>query len=218
MPSHHAYIFEGSTSELPRIEKEAREVFGFTDASDPNVTARVYQQFGIEESRGLRASAALKSTSGRSLSIVAAVSMTTEAQQALLKLFEEPQQGSIFVLITPHGILLPTLRSRCLPFEISTTAKAVSSKEALTFLKSSYKGRVLIIAELLDEEDGVKERARDLLADVERELYGRLSQTTSKQEIIRGLQAIAKFRGYVSDRSASLKMILEHLAAALPSI
>src|SRR3989344_7773439 len=112
--SHHAYFREGPLSELPELARAAGKAAELSKGS-PDVYVRQYEKFGIDEARALREMASLKSLSGKALFILGAVSVTTEAQQALLKLFEEPAQGAVFILLVPHGSLLPTLRSRCLP-------------------------------------------------------------------------------------------------------
>ena len=149
--------------------------------------------------------------------------MTSEAQQALLKLFEEPQEGTVFVLLVPHGALLSTLKSRMLEYEFKGVA--FESPElrrhldaAQEFLSWSYKQRSDWITEFLSPsaggEEWIRERARDFVNGLEAELY---KQLTSK-EIREGLEDIAHFRTYLSDRSPSLKMILEHFAVTLPNV
>ena len=92
---HHAYFYEGPMSVF-RVYQEALEPFW----------AHAFEQFGVDDARELRALASLKHDEG-SLFLVGAASITSEAQQALLKLFEEPQQGITFVLIVSHGVKVP---------------------------------------------------------------------------------------------------------------
>lgn len=218
--THHAYFFEGSTDLLPEIAGLARDALGLSLGS-PDASARAYEKFGIDDAHDLRNLAALKSVSGRSLVVVATPSITTEAQQALLKLFEEPQGGAVFVLIVPHGSLLPTLRSRCMAFPFEAGSPS-SAKEAKEFLKLSVKERSTQIAELLDDEEGTRERTRELINALERELYAMFSKKGAsageRETLARGLSDLALFRKYLADRSPSLKMLLEHLAATLPRL
>ncbi|MDE2213335.1 MAG: hypothetical protein KGJ34_02270 [Patescibacteria group bacterium] len=219
MLTHHAYYVEGEAGLLPEIAEAARKEMKLPKGS-PDVTVQSFERFGIDESRQLRNLASLKTLSGGALFAIAATSITTEAQQALLKLFEEPQRGVIFVLLVPHGTLLSTLRSRCLLFPIEQGAVRLGSAEAKTFLKAGYKERTTQIAELLDEEGDVRARAREFLGGLEGELYRAFekSRGEKKNELASGLEDIGKLRGYLSDRSTSLKMLLEHLAAALPRV
>jgi hypothetical protein len=233
---HHAYIYEGALSLLETLADDARGRFGFALEHSPDVHVRAFEKFGIEESRWLTEVGALKSSSGHALFIVGISSITSEAQQALLKLFEEPQEGSVYVLLVPHGTILPTLRSRMLPYPAQLdTAQHLAQKKVLgspassrkgsngpdyfsgqgaaSFLKLSGKDRSDFITKLLKDDDGQKERVREFLNALEAELYKGIG-TSAKIRL--GLEDIARVRDYVRDRSPSLKMLLEHLAVSLP--
>lgn len=218
--THHAYYIEGQTSDF---EEYAKRI--------PHFIAEKFERFGIDEARELTGRASLKKTGDQSVFLLAAQSITSEAQQALLKLFEEPQQGIVFVFLLPHGALLPTLRSRMLslPQELlskkssgssssgalrATPASQTFSEEALAFLQSNGKARSDLVAKLLKDEDDTKERVRDLLLGLEAVLAPRIAEP----EVREGLEDIAKVRSYVGDRSPALKMLLEHLALSLPKL
>jgi hypothetical protein len=53
--------------------------------------------------------------------------INSEAQQALLKLFEEPQAGTIFVVLAPHGSIISTLRSRFLEYSAAGASGRLSA-------------------------------------------------------------------------------------------
>ncbi|MBC7836614.1 hypothetical protein H7X87_02440 [Acetobacteraceae bacterium] len=221
---HHAYIYEGPLAALAGLAKDARTRFQFADLHDPNVQVLEFEKFGIDEARELKEMASLKSTSGRALFIIATGSMTVESQQALLKLFEEPQAGSIFILLVPQGSVLPTLRSRFLPYpqsnqQGSTLLESARSNLAENFgkrfLALPYTSRSAEITKLLKDDEGVRERVRDLLSGLESELYKNVSKN---EEVRSALADIAKVRSYSNDRSPSFKMLLEHLAVVLPKL
>ncbi len=197
---HHAYYIEGPLS-----------VFAaYKEALSPYY-AREYERFGIDEARELQALASLKNyTDG--VFLLAAASLTSEAQQALLKLFEEPQEGTVFIVMVSHGVLLPTVKSRMLeypePIELDT-----DSTSAKKFLKLSGKDRSDFITKLLKDDENQKERVRDFIQALEAELYKKIPEPAVRQ----ALEDIAMVRDYVRDRSPSLKMLLEHLALALPT-
>ena len=208
---HHAYYAEGSLSEFD-AHKAALKPFW----------AAAFERFGIDESRELIALSSLKNFN-EAVFLIGAASITSEAQQALLKLFEEPQKGTTFVLLVPHGALLPTLKSRMLPYERQQTAQKKVlgsaspqpdhfSAQAATFLRSSGKERSDFIAKMLKDEEGTKERVRDFVNALEIELVKDIKKNRQV------LQDIAMVRDYVCDRAPSLKMLLEHLALSLPTI
>lgn len=222
MNSHHAYVYEGPASLLPELANSACAKFNFTKEHNPDVLIEGWEKFGIDEARELSGQASLKSSGGRSLFVLGFSSITSEAQQALLKLFEEPVAGAIFVVLVPHGALIPTLRSRFLEYPDKEFAKNSSAslqvmREGLAeeFLGVSYAKRSAWITEFLKDEENVRERTRVFLNELEAELYKKIEHSSDVRE---GLAEIAHFREYLSDRSPSLKMILEHFAATLPTL
>lgn len=198
---HHAYYIEGDVSR-----------FGAYAEAIPHFVAERYERFGIDEARELSSRASLKAGDG-TLYLLGISSFTSEAQQALLKLFEEPQRGVVFVLLLPHGSLMPTLRSRMLPYPEEIGLKKEKS-DAAAFLKASAKARSADIADLLKDEENLKDRVRSFLNGLEAELSKHMANARARE----GLEDIAKVRSYVGDRSPSMKMLLEHLAISLPTL
>ena len=200
--THHAYYIEGSASAFD----------AYKDLIKPFWSGK-FERFGIDDARALIALASLKNFN-EAVFFVCAASITSDAQQALLKLFEEPQAGTTFVLLAPHGSLLPTLRSRMLPYPELSTATENSSLywEVGKFLKMAGKERSEMIVKILKDDEGVKERVRDFINALEAEL----SKDVKKNK--QGLEDIAMVRDYLGDKAPSLKILLEHLALSLPAI
>lgn len=75
----------------------------------------VRERFGVDDARELREVCSRLPTAGDALEVVVqATVLTSEAQNALLKLFEDPPQSTRIVLVVPQSLpLLPTLLSRC---------------------------------------------------------------------------------------------------------
>jgi len=217
--THHAYFLEGESSLLKAVSVSVRAEEHVAE-HDPNFQERVYEKFGIEEAHALQTLASFKAAGERSYFIIAISSITTEAQQALLKLFEEPRAGLTFILIVPHGTLLPTLRSRMLeyPNKSRLAVQKVSESQVLTFLKAPYKARSAVIAELLKDDEGARERVRAFVNGLEVEFHAKLLQSQGKKEFREALEDVARVRSYTGDRSPAFKMLLEHLALALPKI
>jgi len=215
MNSHHAYLYEGPASLLPQLADSACQHFAFKKEGNPDVLIEQWEKFGIDEARELSQQASLKSSGERSLFVLGFSSITSEAQQALLKLFEEPREGAMFVVLVPHGTLIPTLRSRFLDYpEKISRLNLDRGTDAKEFLAAAYAKRSAMITEFMKDEEGVRERARNFLNELERILYTKIENS----EVREGLADIAHFREYLSDRSPSLKMILEHFAATLPPL
>ena len=211
---HHAYLVEGSRADFESLKTSVQPF-----------VATWYERFGIDDARELVAQASLK-REGESTYLIGASTLATEAQQALLKLFEEPRPGLQFMLVVPHGSVLETLRSRMMTWEeshqpagqkssgrpSSSDTTRLFAQQAADFLKASGKERSDIIAAILKDDEGVKERVRELLDGLESELHKKIADPAARA----ALRDIAIVRDYVRDRSPSLKMLLEHLALSVP--
>ena len=89
--------------------------------------------------------------------------------------------------------------------------------EAAEFLSWPYAKRsAWVTAFLKGDEDGVREKVRVFVDALEAELYKHLS--ANQKEVGPALADVAHFRGYLADRAPSIKMILEHFAATLPTL
>ncbi len=153
--------------------------------------------------------------------IISADSFALEAQNSLLKTFEEPNQDVTFFVITSNvSQLIPTLKSRL--FNISKSSKSSgSSKISVDFLKKTKPERLKFIEDKIkerkDEKDLLKKEVFDLINGIEAELFRKKSAKLNQDDIFI-FEELNKFRGYLFDRGASIKMILEHLALILPDL
>ena len=127
MPAHHAYYIEGSLSQFDEYKAHLRPFW-----------AREYERFGVDEARELIALASLKNFAAATF-FAGASSITSEAQQALLKLLEEPQEGTTFIFLVPHGALIATLKSRMLLYPEVIAKFSRSDLLAGEFLKMGGK-------------------------------------------------------------------------------
>lgn len=218
--NHHAYVYEGPLSAFDALVSDVRKRFlGGTSAGSLALWARMWEKFGIDESRELGSAASLRAVGNAQVFVIGVGNITAEAQQALLKLLEEPHAGAVFVFLVGHGSLLPTLRSRFTDYPALALQEAPLD-DAVSFFSSAYKQRSDWIASFLKDEEGVHERARVFVSACEQLLYKKLRTATPKDTplLYEALESIAQMRPYLSDRAPSLKMILEHLAAVLPKL
>lgn len=198
---HHAYLIAGRGEEAIA---HARELLGLAPREhmgNPDIHVLTYELFGIDEARTLQ-SWALQSPFSRTerLFIVHAERILYEAQNALLKLFEEPPLHSRFALIVPRkDLLLPTLRSR---FEEGGRRASPTADVWLEFVQQTRAAQMAEIGERTKAKD--IPWADALLASCE--AYALESQDT---ELMR---AVLLARRYSAQRGASLKMLLEHVA------
>lgn len=171
--------------------------------SETTDTRHLYtDNLSIDEARWLVKESAKKALSaGLYQFVIVAKGLTHEAQNALLKLFEEPPENTVFYLIVPHeSILIPTLRSRL----IVTSNTSTKSKSAVEFLEQSVKDRIDTVAKLAKDDP-------QTLGRIVRELGERHLRELSP-DAKRSLLLCEK---YVYNRGASRKMLLEELALSL---
>lgn len=129
---------------------------------------------GIEESRNLLRRLALRPTRpGPRIAIVReAGTMTAEAQNALLKLLEEPPGSAVIILVTDNiGSMLTTVRSRCrhLAFGALSDDEVFEAltrlgKEAGEARAAAACARGSVTRALTFDNDGLAEREELLLA------------------------------------------------------
>lgn len=221
--SFHATVVEGDSTVLPLLAEYYSKKYGVVTRDNPDFSVFTTSILTIEHVREITvlASHAPLSDIPRMFVIVAAF-LATEAQHALLKLFEEPKTNIQFVLVTSRiGALLPTLRSRMLSLAIQKNSIEVSHKQAQHFFSCSINERIAFIAQLLKKKE-VEETGDmkiivlgflDSLEFVARTLFSPLRTT---ENYYGALTAISTAREYIFDRAPSYKLLLEQLALALP--
>jgi DNA polymerase III delta prime subunit len=202
--NHHALLVEAAQESLEdicsRLVPLAVERFVFPDTT-----------IGIQEVRRVTADSYLKPETGEYRVILVEVrAITVEAQNALLKLLEEPPASSRFVFVVRGGVsLLSTLRSR---FLAASVPSEVEDNEAFgTFLRSDLASRLTLIANRIEKKDDVWIRSiqNGLKQYV---LHDRKKATRNVDEMVTLQLVLSR----VGTRGSSAKMLLEELALSLP--
>ena len=206
----HAYIIEGDASVVPLIETHLENSLSFSLRGNPDFFKKEYDTLKVDDSRTIIDFAQTKSFGERKIILLFASFLTDAAQDALLKLLEEPPAQTFFFIITPGaGALRPTLLSR-----VRFVRTKAEQKPESSFLADDYPTRLATIAKLAKDKD--KGRARVLLDEVEEALYYMhgVRESTYKD----ALKNIAQARQYLAQSGAPLKMLLESVAVSLPII
>ncbi len=218
----HAYVVEGDREQgILAARAYASESLGLEGESNPDVTIFQYGLFSVDDARAVGQFASSSPVAGSvKMVVIAATRIFHEAQNALLKLFEEPPQGVVLVLCVPSlGQLLPTLRSRVLVLEKGDK----ETNPADAFLALDAGAREKYIGKLLDrtksDKDEEKQAARgELLGLVEgliRIAYTQNAKSES-EELQSFLADLSTFLPILHERSAPLKLICEHMLLVLP--
>jgi DNA polymerase III delta prime subunit len=197
MTSHHAVLL---SEELPLI----------FECETPVHVAYREPQFTIDMVRTLIQTAHRRPQGDgeEQVVLVATEFITEEAQQALLKVIEEPPVSTKFIFVLPEGYsLLPTLESR---FDRQkNVGSAVDTSTFETFLRYSYAERIAVI------EESAKKKDQAWQAAIKRGLLTYLrTETTLSYDALKDLEYVARL---LLTRGASNKFLLEHLALTLPA-
>lgn len=221
--AHHAYVLEGPLNESVAFAR----MYSITKLSvvEADVTELSYDHFSVEDARALSDTVFRAPVAGeRKAVIVRAGRLFSPAQNALLKVFEEPPEHTTLILAVPSlGQILPTLRSRLIELKLSGEAQDPRIEEAQAFLKEDAKGREKLIAKIADsaksDKEEVKQGARlQALALAEGLLvvaYGAYRKVP-QAELVPFMQDLERLIPILHEASAPLKQILEHLAIAVP--
>jgi DNA polymerase III delta prime subunit len=200
MQEHHSYLTRAASlfvSSVPEAYK--------TPSID--VLHVVRDRFSIDDAREVSSQAQMRPFEAfKRVFVLVAQDIAVEAQNALLKLLEEPPAHALFYVVIPQTVqLLPTLASR-LAF-VPSEASFESSDAFSAFMDSSYAERLSAIAERTKEKDAVW--IESILAGCEK--------TASAQSDETLLRSVIFARSYVKTKGASVKMLLEDVALLLKS-
>lgn len=213
---HHAYLIEGNSDVVvEQICKFIEIDLNFKTQGNPDFWNEKYGSFGIDEARKIKEMQTRKSFGDKKIFILSCNSMTTEAQNSLLKLFEEPTAGTHFFIVADSSeIFLPTLKSRMLIIKNANQNKNEGDDSELVenFIKTKKAGRLKLLKNIIEDKD--KEKAISFLNDLE--VILRKKVDFSSKEQAETLREIIKCRNYLNDRSPSVKLLLEHIALIVP--
>ncbi len=222
--AHHAYFLAGEAEEgiartLAFVEKE----LGLTAVGNPDVLVLRYDLFSVDDARTVADMAVRTSAKGDGRAIiVSAQRFFHEAQNALLKTFEEPSEGtSLFLIVPSVGTLSATLRSRLLPLPGSDTGNAYALAEA--FAHANKEGREKLVEKLLaraksdkaEEKQAVRIDTLSLAQGLATLGYA-LRKGSDDVELLNFLDDLDRFIPILHERAAPLKLILEHILIVAP--
>lgn len=204
MTTHHALLFRVASPLMVALQ-------------DPQFSAIETKfsipQFGINNVRQLISDAHRRpdGEEHERLILVATEFITEEAQQALLKIIEEPPVSTKFWFLVPTGYtLLPTLESRFEEVVQTDVAPATPNDTFLQFIAASYSERLQLI------DEAVKQKKSAWQAEIKAGLIVYLGSSKKPHSVTvnKELEYIVRL---LLTRGASNKMLLEHLALVLPT-
>lgn len=236
---HHAYLLEGDKNEIiPQVFAILKDL-NIETAGNPDIYNIDIDSFKIDDARSLKSMTSERSFASdpdsKRIFLISANSFLLEAQNSLLKVFEEPILNTHFFIITPSiQLFIPTLLSRFYVIKgnvtnILDTKEALdhgSTDEAEKFIALQLSKRIEFLKELLstdDEEEGGEKdspRARALrfLDGLEAVLHkSYMSKGTFDTNKNTGFfEQIFKVRKFLRQPGSSVKSLMESVALGIP--
>ena len=220
---HQAFVIEAEEEKgIEVAEAWVKSELKMKVKGNPDIAVLRFGLFSVEDARRVTELAAGVSFRGEHKALIISASRAYhEAQNALLKIFEEPPPGTYLFFILPTlGGLLPTLRSRVGILSATEVTKPLILETAKQFIKATSEKRTAIIKKLTSGKDEEQRREhRDeviqIINGIEASAYEVMRKGGSKA-ITNLLSDIAVLRGHLYDRSAPVRMILEHLSLVIP--
>lgn len=210
---HHAYLIAGdSTVVVPHIENFLITKLSFPVVGNPDYWRETQETFGIDESRAIseihRGHPVVHS---RRIIIIEAQSITHEAQNALLKVLEEPVSHTHFFLIVPNeSDLLPTVLSRL--FIIKNEQSDSDATLGKNFLNMSISDRMVFVSKLAENKE--KKQIDMFIRSLIFAFRPYLTANTLDSHIY--MEKLLAVHEYIRSRGASVKALLEYVALAVP--
>lgn len=223
---HHAYLIEGGREEIIPEILSFIEGLGIKINNNPDVVHITLDSFKIDDARNLKSFASEKGFSAaKKIFIISANSFLLEAQNSLLKIFEEPIENTHFFVVTPDtNSLLETFISRF--YVISARQDlAEGNKEVEKFISMPLRDRIDFIKELLaeeDEDEGVvvlnstRSKALKFLNSLEQILHKTIMSRGTLVMKTDFFEHIFKVREILRMPGSSAKTLLESVAIIVP--
>ena len=209
---HHAYAFAGdSVSLIENLEAYFKDTLLFSTHGNPDYQKEEFINFGVDDGHRIAASHLKKAIAGnKKIYLISVSSFSHEAQNALLKMFEEPTADTHFFIIVPTlDIVLPTVRSRMMVITSEeNTRRKPDFAFAKTFFESNISERLKMMETVTEEKD--KTKAGYFLDDIEQYAHEQLKKG-GDLKFVHLLSDVVMFRGYLRDRAPSVKMMIEHI-------
>ncbi len=199
---------KGIAELLSSINRQTTEIFHHT-----------YATFGIDDAHTIRALLSHSALLDGKIFLIGLYAATLEAQNALLKIFEElPAGNSVVIVIPEKERLLPTLVSRLVLIGESTErAKGILAEKFATHHPANRLAMLkpyVVHADDDDEKAAKLEEIRIFLNDLEKMLYARGEFKKSPALA----ETIFDFKRQLRGTAPSVRLMLEHLALYTPVV
>ena len=153
---------------------------------------------------------------GEKIALVSFHTITVPAQNALLKIVEEPRNGVRFIFVTTNkDAIIPTLYSRMEEKRLETSLQENSTSHI--FLRTPHTERMKLkeVGEILLKVDEEGRKDREAVRMFILSLVPSLTRNNTSQKYTQETLEVASYAG---DPSSSGKALLEYLSLLLPQL
>jgi len=225
---HHAYLIEGAREEIVPEVLAFCESLDIKTSGNPDFCQITIDNFKIDEALSLRGMSSDKGFSNtKKIFIICVNTFSIDAENVLLKMFEEPIDNTHFFLIVPDvNALLKTLISRFYLIKEKTVLEDEISN-AEKFIKMPLAKRIDFIKDFLveleneDEEgneivaqDSTRSKALNFLNALESVLHNKMSKAAFDTSFF---YQIFKVRQFLRMPGSSTKTLMESVALVVPN-
>ncbi len=190
---------------IPKLLSFIRDEVKVEVSGNPDFWHGIFNTFTISDARAISLSQESRDfQGGKKIFIIQTDFITEEAQNSILKVFEEPTKGTHFFIISPQDMLLPTLRSRMQV--IIHNSDELKLESVLKMKLSDRLSKVKEIVEAISDEEKTKQDAIAFLNRIEKELYSEGVEKSAYK-----LRVCEDARQSLYDRGAPVKIILENV-------
>ncbi len=225
---HHAYLIEGENCEILSSLHGFLNKIGYKTSSNPDFIEIKVDSIKIDEARNIKSMSESKiysnDPSAKKIFLISTNNLLIEAQNTLLKIFEEPASQTHYFFILPNiDGLLKTFVSRFYVIkDLTSTDKNLKNKEAENFIKMNLKERIDFIKEFIKEEDeedisldSARSRSVNFIDSLEYILYKNFLKDFKKNKP-GFFDQLFKARKYLRQPGSSTKSLLESVALCIP--
>lgn len=217
---HHAYLIEAWFDSVEKEILASINNFGIITVGNPDFVTLKIDNFKIDDAKMLISLSFEKSTNlNKKVFLISIKNITLEAQNALLKIFEEPIPNVHYFLILPdRNILLETLLSRL--FILEEKRGSNLEDKARSFVRMNKRQRIDFIKEIVKEskkeieDSSARSRSAEFLNALEIVLKKDFGIKKLNPEIF---TQIFQTRKFLREPGASPKTLLESVALLIPN-
>ena len=197
---HHANLLVGRRELAESYVTSLLQKLGIKISNNPDYFPFKNETFGIGEARDLTLLAGRKALGKEKIFLIIPGRITLEAQNALLKTFEEPFPNTYFFLVVrEEALVIPTLRSRMRVIILDSLPETEEAKE---FIKLPLSKRILFAKKFSDDGKNLTVFLDSLLS-----FFRAKEEGTNVEKIYRLRRIVGE--------GALPRLVIEHLALVL---